>query len=829
MNRKSFFRFLYCLAVVFLLAISISGCKNDPIDDNQIEQNDWTRNIRWQGEYSSFPYNPEEGYAFYNTSDGYSYVYISAQGWTPIAKSGLGLTWLGERSDYPSNPSYGQAFFHTTLGNSYVYDGTSWRLLAKSGANGTNGTNGVDGKNGSSGILSWVGEFASAPSNPSDGTAYHNTTDGKSYIYTNNKWSILAVDGTGIKWVGELGYAPSSPTVNTAYFNTSDNTAYIWNGTAWTTLAVSPSVNYVVSVQWKGNLYSAPYDPSVGWMYYNTTQGKSYIWDGSCWEVVASDGVSPVGFLITWKGSSATAPENPQQGWCYHNSHENCSFIFDGNGWKLMVRGDSSAGLHTPSGGKLEVSVDDTILNLTGSTNYTYIIDYDAAKNSETKTVTIKNVGSEPVYFSEEGPIAFSSNTSLWYYDEAEFDSANILSSLDPGASFSMTITYDPSKMVYSYIYLYNTSLHNPLGISFIQSNSSGINSTSGRMQYLSISESMYTPSGCHQLTSSSYSINYSSTSLALTELNFSNSKINEAGQVVELRLSSVSGYEPVYLKGDPFIWIDGENSEDFILDSSITKNLRLMNGGSQSFSIQFKPKSAGGKVAVLHISTDIEGFEEITINLKGNCSDIQNRFDSMGYALIDDHALSTSESYCKLTSDGSDGVYFISKQSSEYLLDIYHVDSFGNSSLIRTIDGCYVDYAEYSDGSLRIYTNGSICKTKYGNNYTIVVLDTDTLDYTTQAYTSEQIAVLKSIQINGKSYNQKSAYGDYVLGVKGISGYDITMDVYDTEDNMLMSINRLINTSIYNNAVCISGSFLYCYDKQCLRRINIIGLLSDI
>lgn len=805
---------LLFITIVFILSISIIACRNEPVVDNQ---NDWTKSIKWQGEYLSFPYNPEEGYAFYNTSDGYSYVYISSQGWTPIAKSGLGITWLGELSNYPSSPSYGQAFFHKSLGNSYVFDGTSWRLLAKSGENGT-------------GIVSWLGELSYAPSNPTTGTAYHNTSDGKSYIYTNNQWNVLAVDGTGIKWVGESKYAPSYPAVNTAYFNTSDNTAYIWNGTSWSTLAVSSSVNYVLSVQWKGNYSYAPNNPSVGWMYYNTTQGKSFIWTGSCWEVVASDGVSPVGYLITWKGSLSTAPANPQQGWCYHNSVDNSSYIFDGSGWRLIVKGDSSVGLHTPSGGKLEVSVDGTVLDCIGSNNFTYEIVYNSEIDSEAKTVTIKNVGSETVYFSDEGPIAFSSNTSYSYYDKSEFDFSDVSSSLDPGCSFSMTIKYNPSKMVYSYIYLYNTSLHNPVCISFAQSNSSAMSTSSKDLQYLTISMSMNSSSKCHSLTNStSYSINSTTTNLSFKELDFLSVRPNENGNIAELSLSSLSGYAPVYLKGDPFIWIDGDNADDFVLNATITKNVKLVNGGSTSFSIQFYPKSEGEKKATLHILTDIENFKEIKILLRGKCLDNQNLFETIGYVLIDDHTLSTSERFCKMTSDCNDGVYFINTRSDENLLDIYHIDSFGNSTLIDTIDGYYVDYAEYSDGILRIYTYGSICEKKYGNYYTVVALNATTLEYTTQSYTSEEVSILKNPQVNGIVYNQKAEYEDLFLYVNRVYGYDLTMDVYDKEDTALMRITRILNNNEYSYATCISGPFFYFFDKRCLRRISLSELLSEI
>ena len=63
------------------------------------------------------------------------------------------------------------------------------------GTNGTNGTDGIDGKDGTS--IIWLGSFASADEieNPQPMNAYYNTTDGCSYIYDGEKWTLLAKSG----------------------------------------------------------------------------------------------------------------------------------------------------------------------------------------------------------------------------------------------------------------------------------------------------------------------------------------------------------------------------------------------------------------------------------------------------------------------------------------------------------------------------------------------------------------------------------------------------------------------------------------------------------
>lgn len=795
--------------IVLMALFMLVACNNDPAPMNQNPDGDWTKNIQWQGELASFPQNPGDGYAFYNIQDGYSYVYIGSQGWTPIAKSGLGLSWLGEKADFPLSPKYGEAFFHSTLGNSYVFDGVEWKLLAKSG------------KNGSSGILSWMGDLASAPSNPTDGTAYHNTIDGKSYFFSHSQWNVLTVDGAGMIWIGELTSAPSNPAVNTAYFNTSTNTAYIWDGTEWSTLAVSSSVNYSLSIQWKGNYSSAPISPSVGWMYYNTTQGRSYIWDGSCWEVVASDGVSPVGFLITWKGSLSSAPSNPQQGWCYYNSNENCSYIYDGAGWKLMVRGQASAGMHTASGGKLEVRIDGNILPYSGSTHQ-YTIEYDSSHESVTKTITITNTGFETVFFSDEGPIAYSSNTNdAWYYSESEFDLSGVPSLLNPGEGFSFQITFNPSRMVYSYFYLYNTTLHNPLVISFVQSNSSFISSSNSQsqsqLQYLRIDEDMYAPSRCHQISSYTYNMSQRGE----RALDFSVCESNKDGQTAELSLYSLSGCAPVLFKGDPFIWIDGKDAEDFVLQARTTSNLKLMNGASETILIQFKPKTTGEKEAILHVLSDYEGCEELEIPLNGKCVESVNAFDTLGYTIIEtNNAIGEYSNTAFMTQDGQSGCYIISRRGET--LDVYHVDSLGKTSKIKSFgsDISYIYYASYSDGKLSIYT--------YGSGYYIYILDVSSLKYTTTAYSSGIISSLQNPSIAGNTYEYGASYADYTVGFNRIRGYDIKMDIFNGENELKGSINS-ISSSSYINALCVSDCYLYYCDDHCVRRYNLDDLMSGI
>lgn len=112
------------------------------------------------------------------------------------------------------------------------------------GKDGTNGADGVDGQDGTS--IIWQGSFASHPSNPQNGWAYKNTTDGKSYVYQDGTWYQMTIDGVDgangkdgtdgldIVWKGDLSTPPINPVKNWVYRDTDNGRVYIYNGTAWT-------------------------------------------------------------------------------------------------------------------------------------------------------------------------------------------------------------------------------------------------------------------------------------------------------------------------------------------------------------------------------------------------------------------------------------------------------------------------------------------------------------------------------------------------------------------------------------------------------------------
>lgn len=111
------------------------------------------------------------------------------------------------------------------------------------GGDGTNGADGINGKDGTS--IVWKGSYVSHPSDPQNGWAYKNTTDGKSYVYQDGTWYQMTIDGVDgangkdgadgldIVWKGDLSTPPINPLKNWVYRDTDNGRVYIYNGTAW--------------------------------------------------------------------------------------------------------------------------------------------------------------------------------------------------------------------------------------------------------------------------------------------------------------------------------------------------------------------------------------------------------------------------------------------------------------------------------------------------------------------------------------------------------------------------------------------------------------------
>ncbi|HPQ35923.1 MAG TPA: fibrobacter succinogenes major paralogous domain-containing protein, partial [Tenuifilaceae bacterium] len=101
--------------------------------------------IEWLGMLDSAPDAPELNQAYYNSVEAQSFIFDGAE-WQVLSKDGLtaengepgsSIEWLGMFETAPAEPVLNQAYFNATEGNSYIFDGTQWSPLASKGEVGT--------------------------------------------------------------------------------------------------------------------------------------------------------------------------------------------------------------------------------------------------------------------------------------------------------------------------------------------------------------------------------------------------------------------------------------------------------------------------------------------------------------------------------------------------------------------------------------------------------------------------------------------------------------------------------------------------------------------
>ena len=109
-------------------------------------------------------------------------------------ENGVSIVWKGEFASHPNNPENGWAYKNTTDKKSYVYQDGAWYQMTVDGIDGQNGKDGQDGSNGLS--IVWKGDLASAPSNPQTNWCYRDTDNGKVYIYNGIAWELMVLDGS---------------------------------------------------------------------------------------------------------------------------------------------------------------------------------------------------------------------------------------------------------------------------------------------------------------------------------------------------------------------------------------------------------------------------------------------------------------------------------------------------------------------------------------------------------------------------------------------------------------------------------------------------------
>lgn len=240
--------------------------------------------IVWQGEQATNPLNPLANWAYYNTTLKASLIF-NGNIWAVLAKDGiessdnLSITWLGALSTAPSSPKQNEAYYNKSDGNSYISDGSVWTILTPDDLKGDEAIS-----------VRWKGLLETPPHTVSVNNAYFNIIDQVSYIYSGTQWDTLSVrgimglDGTPIIWKGYLAQEPPNPSLNWTYFNTDEMNYFIFNGTTWDILS-NISIDGLPLV-WKGQRAELPENPSLNWAFFSTKERISFRYRETGWQTL---------------------------------------------------------------------------------------------------------------------------------------------------------------------------------------------------------------------------------------------------------------------------------------------------------------------------------------------------------------------------------------------------------------------------------------------------------------------------------------------------------------------------------------------------------------
>ncbi|MDX9804183.1 MAG: hypothetical protein RBS96_09330, partial [Dehalococcoidales bacterium] len=294
--------------------------------------------VKWQGTLTAHPADPEEGWAYRNSTDGKSYIYHDSAWYQMTADGvdgangadgadGLSIVWRGESSSPPASPAMNHAYRDTDDGIIYIYNGTAWEPMVYDGSDGTDGAAGADGADGLSVFITYHDNaYDNPPSTPTgDGTTggWH-TNATSAVVWLSQKTAADASSGTWGTPFRVAGVDGADGADGAAGVDGTDGTSIVWQGT----------------------YASHPASPSNGWAYYNSTDGKSYVYQSGTWYQMTVDGVDGAngadgedGLSIVWHGD-ATSPDPSWEvvNHCYRDTDNGYAYIYNGTAWELMVR-----------------------------------------------------------------------------------------------------------------------------------------------------------------------------------------------------------------------------------------------------------------------------------------------------------------------------------------------------------------------------------------------------------------------------------------------------------------------------------------------------------
>lgn len=100
--------------------------------------------------------------------------------------SGTSIIWHGDSATIPLEPEDGYAYRNTSTvpAISYVYQDSTWYQMTIDGTNGVNGLS-----------IDYRGEFSTPPASPQLNWAYRDTDNNRVYIWNGSAWALMVADG----------------------------------------------------------------------------------------------------------------------------------------------------------------------------------------------------------------------------------------------------------------------------------------------------------------------------------------------------------------------------------------------------------------------------------------------------------------------------------------------------------------------------------------------------------------------------------------------------------------------------------------------------------
>lgn len=244
-----------------------------------------------------------------------------------FAADGITIQWMGTLASAPSSPTKNQAYYNSSEGKSYIWDGDSWEILSIDGAQGGTGETGPTGPQGETGPQGPQGpQGLTGPQGPQGiagiGLVLRGTWSADSsylegdYVFDESSTNVL-VNSMWIcqKAVGPISIQPKDDLTDWVEFEAPQGPEGP-EGPQGPTGAQGPAGvqgpvgeqgstgENGISILWLGELASSPSTPELNNAYYNTSDKKSYIWNGSSWKIISVDGAQGV--------IGDTGPQGPQ-------------------------------------------------------------------------------------------------------------------------------------------------------------------------------------------------------------------------------------------------------------------------------------------------------------------------------------------------------------------------------------------------------------------------------------------------------------------------------------------------------------------------------------